>query len=43
MNLGFICSGVSLVQMGHFYQIGVVYDLFVEGKLPFELKIPLIM
>jgi len=43
VNLGFIYSTISLVQMGHFYQIGVVYDLFMEGKLPIELKILLIM
>jgi len=34
VNLGFIYSTISLVQMGHFYQIGVVYDLFMEGKIP---------
>jgi len=29
--------------MGHFYQIDIVYDLFIERKLSFELNVPLIM
>jgi len=36
-------KAIFLVQMGLFYQIGFVYDLFREGKFPFGLRVPMIL
>lgn len=43
LELGFKCGVVFLIQIAHFYRLGFAYDLFREGKILFELGVPLIV